>query len=541
MKIKTIKANNFKRFSDLTITNIPESAKLVVLVGPNGSGKTSVFEIFNHWYKYRGFGAVGDMLYYLRRKNIENDIRGSWFDGRTSLEFYDLQNPQQDAIKGKFYFRTAYRNEPDFTIHNLNQQANPLEVIRHETLMTTDTTVSENYQRLVSKALDGIFHNKAPERKVDELKDELIAKINNSLTAVFDDLQLTSLGDPLVDGSFYFTKGNSENFHYKNLSAGEKSAFDLILDLIIKSTYFSDSIFCIDEPEDHMHTVLQGKLLHELYNLISKKSQLWIATHSIGMMNEAKELENDNHNSVIFLDFSDRNFDEKTIIEPSKIDASIWKKFLELAFGDFANLLAPKTLVFCEGTPLGRKYKNFDAQVYGKIFSNKYPDVTFVSCGSCSQIEDENNIGMKVISSVFHGSKIIKIVDRDNKSPQEVQECNDKGIKVLEKRHIECYLLDDEIITKLCKTLDKESKIQDCLEMKQNELSDLSRRDCAPDDVKSASPNICSSLARILGIVNGGGTKEAFMRDTLIPLITEDTQVYKDLERQIFDSKSIGI
>lgn len=141
---------------------------------------------------------------------------------------------------------------------------------------------------------------------------------------------------------------------------------------------------------------------------------------------------------------------------------------------------------------------------------------------------------MKVISSVFHGSKIIKIVDRDNKSPQEVKECNDKGIKVLEKRHIECYLLDDEIITKLCKTLDKKSKIQDCLKMKQNELADLSRRNCAPDDVKSASPNICSKLTQILGIVGGGGTKDAFMRDTLIPLITEDTQVYKDLERQIF-------
>ena len=104
---------------------------------------------------------------------------------------------------------------------------------------------------------------------------------------MFDDLQLTSLGDPLIDGSFYFTKGNSENFHYKNLSAGEKSAFDLILDLIIKSTYFSDSIFCIDEPEDHMHTVLQGKLLHELYNLIPEKSQLWIATHSIGARNSS--------------------------------------------------------------------------------------------------------------------------------------------------------------------------------------------------------------------------------------------------------------
>ena len=42
MKIKEIKLNKFKRFTDLTITDIPDSAKLVILVGPNGCGKTSV-------------------------------------------------------------------------------------------------------------------------------------------------------------------------------------------------------------------------------------------------------------------------------------------------------------------------------------------------------------------------------------------------------------------------------------------------------------------------------------------------------------------
>ena len=39
MKIKEIRLKNFKRFTDLTVTEIPETAKLVVLVGPNGSCK----------------------------------------------------------------------------------------------------------------------------------------------------------------------------------------------------------------------------------------------------------------------------------------------------------------------------------------------------------------------------------------------------------------------------------------------------------------------------------------------------------------------
>ena len=43
MRIATAHMQNLKRFTDLQITDIPESAKLVVLVGPNGCGKSSVF------------------------------------------------------------------------------------------------------------------------------------------------------------------------------------------------------------------------------------------------------------------------------------------------------------------------------------------------------------------------------------------------------------------------------------------------------------------------------------------------------------------
>lgn len=63
MKIKEVRLKRFKRFTDLTITGIPETARLIILVGPNGSGKTSIFEAFNHLYKWAGFKNVGSQDY----------------------------------------------------------------------------------------------------------------------------------------------------------------------------------------------------------------------------------------------------------------------------------------------------------------------------------------------------------------------------------------------------------------------------------------------------------------------------------------------
>jgi predicted ATPase len=49
MKIKGIQLKNFKRFTDLRIENIPEETKLVLLIRVNGSGKSSIFDVFNYF------------------------------------------------------------------------------------------------------------------------------------------------------------------------------------------------------------------------------------------------------------------------------------------------------------------------------------------------------------------------------------------------------------------------------------------------------------------------------------------------------------
>lgn len=533
MKIQSVKIAKFKRFTDLTIEGLPESIKLVMLVGPNGSGKTSLFEAFNHWQKVRGYNNYGNRDFYFKKSEQLPDAN-DWVRNCVTIQVYNHQFNDRDSVKGRFYFRTAHRNEPDFTTSTLQRQESIKNQIRFDNLMSTDVSVSSNYQRLVSSTLKGVFDNSNDNKTVFSLREELIGKIRTSLHNVFDDLVLSSIGDPLQNGSFYFTKGTSEDFHYRNLSAGEKSAFDLILDLIITGSTLEDSVFCIDEPEAHMHTALQSKLLTEMYALVPENSQLWISTHSMGMLKSAKELEEANPGTVAFIDFSDKDFDSKVVIYPSTITSTIWHKFLDLAIGDLANMIAPSRVVFCEGTSLGRSIKNFDAVVYKKIFSSKYPDTEFSSIGSCSEIENPDNTSMQIVKELLKNSRIIKFVDRDDKSQQEISDLNAKGIKVLNRRHIECYLLDDEIISRLCDSTGHTDLLPDCLAMKSSALTNSVTRGNPIDDIKSASGEIYVGLKRILALTRCGNKTHTFLRDTMAPLVTEDTNIYQLLEQEIF-------
>lgn len=543
MKIKQIELRNFKRFTRLIVENIPETAKLVVLVGPNGSGKTSFMEALNHYYRYIGYNNIGDYHYLRKTGNFNKASDSNWYKEASKLvkiDFYDKNFDNQEKIKGHFYFRSAYRNEPDFKIDSMHKQKNPTESARLDSLIQNDQTVSANYQRLIAYTISGIFNSKNDTKSVASLREELTGKVGAAIERIFEDLKFSSLGEPLNNGNFYFTKGATENFSYRNLSAGEKSAFDLILDMVVQSNYYPDAVYCIDEPETHMHTKLQGKVLRELFSLIPGQSQLLLATHSIGMLQEAQEIEKENPGTVIFLDFGERDFDTEQVIRPTKIGKAIMDKFYELAFGDFAKLMLPKTIVFCEGNPNGEKCKDFDKTIYSTIFADTHPETLFISGGSCNDIENIEKKSGQIIETLLKNTQVIKIVDRDDRSPQEVASLVKMGIKVLKMRNLESYMFDDEVIKKLCESVGKPEKYEECLSEKAKAINDSKNRRNAPDDYKSARGDIYLALKGHLSLTQCGNTADTFIRDTLSPLITQDMDVYKRLEEEIFGYKNNG-
>ena len=300
MKIKSIHLQNFKRFTDLKIQNIPTAAKLVVLLGPNGCGKSSLFDALHYKsYEYRQMGHHHEPDYYFKMPTLTHQ------PVPLNIEFHDVS---QTDIRKAIYVRTAYRNDPVIDIGAIQTMPPVFQEQRFSRIIENDAAAGTNFQRLASNALERAFRREDRSKSLGQFQDETLGEIQDAMRRLFPDLVLNSLGNPLSDRSFTFDKGTSKNFHYKNLSGGEKSAFDLLLDLFVKKVEYDDTVFCIDEPEAHMNPRLQGKLLEELFRLVDDSSQLWIATHAIGMMRKALQLYEEYRNQVAFLDFTDRNF-----------------------------------------------------------------------------------------------------------------------------------------------------------------------------------------------------------------------------------------
>ena len=346
---------------------------------------------------------------------------------------------------------------------------------------------------------------------------------------MFPDLELNSLGNPLREGTFRFTKGLSQGFVFKNLSGGEKAAFDLILDLVVARRDYDNTVFCIDEPESHMNMRLQAKLLSVLYSLIPENCQLMLATHSIGMMRLARDIESNAPGSVIFLDFGDRNFDTPQIIEPAKADRTFWHRAYEVALDDLAALVAPSRVVVCEGE-MGKN--SVDAPCYEQIFKDEFPDTRFAPMGGAREIEDDKRGLAEALRLLIDGLVVVRLIDRDDRTHIEIADLAAKGIRVLSRRNLESYLFDDEVLRALAVSADKQEKADEILEKKRSIMA--TRPKHPPDNLKPPSGEIYNACKDVLSLTQCGNNASTFMRDTLAPLIKSGMAVYEELKRDIF-------
>lgn len=206
MKVKSVKAKRFKRFTDLAINGIPAGAKLVCLVGPNGSGKSSLFEVFNYCIpasKSAGsFHLTADYHIKVSDEKIDSSnwstLWGSGFQN-VDVHFHDappISVGTRSLKSESFYIRTSYRHEADVEVANLKRLDDVIaDQNRPKELISVDRRVSGDYMRIVSDSIAAIYEKEFPDSTTKgEIRDRLVGKARAALSQLFPDLIFEGVG-----------------------------------------------------------------------------------------------------------------------------------------------------------------------------------------------------------------------------------------------------------------------------------------------------------------------------------------------------------
>ena len=435
---------NYKRFTELTIADLPETARLVVLVGPNGTGKSSVFDSFLLKAKaaVNNHRLSGDTEQYYEK--VSQSQTTHEIANRVGIEFHGAGEGHVDWMSA-FQVRSAYRNESDFHIQQLRATRPTDAEPRIARIIDSDESVSKNYQRMVWKRLQDLDRDAPEEVTIGEYRRESLGDLQKAMRGLFSDpgLSLQDFGG-IQTGSFRFSKGTVADFHYKNLSSGEKAAFDILLDVFVKRDEAKEAVFCIDEPELHVATGLQKPLIASILALLREASQLWIATHSIAVVREAYRMLLDRPGEVVFLDFSGMNFDRPVTITPSAPTRAFWENMYEVALDDLSSLVAPHRFVICEGSK-DKHVEAFDARCYNRLFADEFSETLFISQGGSGEVIQSKHL-VAILKSIAGGIDVQKLIDRDDMTNEERSQKIAQGIRVLRRRELEEYLYDPEVL-----------------------------------------------------------------------------------------------
>ena len=399
MKVSKIHLLNFKRFSDLLIDNIPETAKLVLLIGSNGSGKSSVFDAFGYFDAYikKDINTNSDYFqsYYVKNKKLPIEVTLK-FTGENEVTLNDVYNPE--VLNKRFYGRTSFRQIPRLTRTTLGAGGQidfEKDSDRSHFLIEKDSRFENDVEKITETILKELFRTK---QSNEEIRAKYIEPINTALSNIFGTnngtkLELIEIIPPLEGkvAQITFRKGHSE-IHYNFLSAGEKEVFNLLINLLTRIAFYQDAIYYLDEIDLHLNTKIQFNLLKEITeNWIPENSQLWTASHSLGFIEYAKQTD-----FATIIDFDDLDFDVPRVLTPEpKDNPDIYEIAVGKAF--LPSLFQHMNIYFVE---------NKDRDYYAELgISN----TVFVSDNN------RNNVFHKVRTTQYFG-----IIDRDFLSDEDV-------------------------------------------------------------------------------------------------------------------------
>lgn len=320
MFITHLQLSNFKRFTDLTIdlTSLAQPPKLVLLIGSNGSGKSSVFDAFEAVAVISKDRRLSHFEYL--RKRAASDFRvilqtseGTVYNRSANI----AGSSNQDLQNHFFYGRSSLRQISSLTRTALGQVPVDYETDsdRPRRFIDRDERFENDIEKITEQILREVFRTNS---QTADIKEKFINPINQAFARIFGNNpattpRLTVLNPPLEGkvADILFRKGEVE-IHYNLLSSGEKEVFNILINLLSRRGLYQDTVYFFDEIDLHLNTRLQYNLLKEITeHWIPDGCQFWTASHSLGFIDYANDAA---HAAII--DFDDLDFDAPQVLLP---------------------------------------------------------------------------------------------------------------------------------------------------------------------------------------------------------------------------------
>ena len=108
----------------------------------------------------------------------------------------------------------------------------------------------------------------------------------------------------------------------------------------------------------------------------------------------------------------------------------------EIALGDLAELVITERTAFCESS-------GFDSECYHNIFKSRYPDLTFEPIEGKGNVIKSVKAANRALGKIAKNAKVIGIIDGDTATSGDRKRGAEEGIRILSRKTIESYLLQD--------------------------------------------------------------------------------------------------
>ncbi|MBA2864412.1 DUF4435 domain-containing protein [Methanococcus maripaludis] len=359
----------------------------IVIIGANGSGKTrfGVNIERNHVMTCHRISAQKSL-------SIPDQVRPS---SKESAENDFLYGDPNKNVNNKILRRWGNKPENGF----LN------DYVKLITLLHTDAyEVVMEFHKNYEKGLN-------PDKPVTKL--DHIKKIWEDILP-HRELEITA-------GTMGIRPKNNPNDKYKasDLSDGERVIFYFIGSVL---SVPKNTIVIIDEPEIHLHNSILKKLWDKIENIRPDCTFIYL-THSIDFASSRT-----NSKKIWVKEYRGNNIWDYEIIDDTKGIPE--KIYLEI-------IGSRKPIIFVEGVS-GSKLD--DSHIYQHLF----PEYTIKPVGSCEKVIEyakSFNDNFNLHNLVAYG-----IVDKDRRTPEEINSLKTKNILVLEVAEIENLLIIEDLI-----------------------------------------------------------------------------------------------